>query len=142
MTPPKATPPRNLIMMVKTLADTKTALPRKQKGILGKEYGVNVEVSQVLDSLHYTAGAGKLMPHLRFSLKGQDLFVRSYKPGDWELAVKRAYDDLVTQSGVFGSLSIKPRETAGAGGKVAGASKMKKKGLFERLMAKFMETED
>lgn len=143
-----SSPSTELLKMVKTLADTKASMPRKQRGILHKEYGVNVEVTKVFDALQYSAGAGRLMPDLRFTLKGRALSVRSYKSGDWEAAVKRAYADLLTQSGALATGSIKEPEPPGSiaqkprpPGDPKAPKARKKKGLFERLMGLFIESE-
>jgi hypothetical protein len=145
LSPPTSSPPEELIRMVKTLADIKADMPRKHRGILGKEYGLNVDVTKVMDALHYTAGAGKLMPDLRFSLKAHGVSIRSYKPGDWETTVKRAYDDLLANSGAFKGLSIKLREPTGATAEVARRSRKaqprKKRGIFDRIMGVFTDSE-
>lgn len=138
-------PPEELIRMVKTLADVKTSLPRKRRGVLSKEYGVNVEVTKVMDALHYTAGGGKLMPDLRFAVKANRVLVRSYKPGDWEAALKRAHDDLIAQSGAFEGFSIKLREPTSDSAEAASpprdAQPKKKTGIFDRVMGMFIDSE-
>ena len=134
--------------MVMTLADVKATLPPKLRGILRQEYGVSVEANKTfVGNLHYTAGSGKLMPDLRFTVSahGERLVLR-YKPGDWELALKKAYDDLVAQSGAFGGLPIKLPEPASDIGKEArplgDTQPRKNKGLFGRLLEWFFGPED
>jgi hypothetical protein len=133
-------------MMVKTLADVKASMPPKQRGVIKKEYGVNLEVNKVMGALHYTAGRGGLKPDFRCILKGEGVVVRSYKPGDWEPALKKAYDDLVAQSGAFAGLSVRLPEPISDIGEEAhpprDAQPQKKKGVFDRLLGMFTVSED
>jgi len=143
LSPLASLPSNELIKMVITLASVKTSMPRKHRSIIKKEYGLNVEANKVMGDLHYTAGGSRLMPDLRFNLKAGSVMVRSYKPGDWEIALKSAYDDLVSQSGVFGKLSIKfPEPTKELTRSSKTTRTKKKKGLFERLTGMFIEPED
>ena len=147
MSPLASLPSKELAEMVKTLADLKASMPRKLRGVLKKEYGVDVQVDNTLGVINYTAGGGRLMPNLRFTLMANGAFlVRRYKPGDWEPALKRAYDDLVAQSGAFGRLSIKLPEPTSDIGKGARPPKnrqpQKNKGLLDRLLGIFIESED
>ena len=109
MSPPVSLPSKEMLRMVITIADMKASMPRRLRDVINKEYGVIVQVSKLPGGVHYTAGGKKVMPDLRFVLKrdGKALRLESYTPGDWELELKRAYDDLVTQSGAFEGLSIK-----------------------------------
>ena len=134
--------------MVKTLADVKASMPPKLRGILSREYGVSLECNRVRGGGgHYTAGGGKLLPDLRFTVKEDGrCLTHSYKPGDWELALKRAHDDLVAQSGAFEGLSIKLPEPPSATSKeahpVEGEQPQKNKGVFGRLLGMFTEPEE
>jgi len=106
--------------MVSTLADVEATLPRKLRGVINKEYGVNVRVDKSLGAVHYMAGASKVMPEFRFTLKADGkLLLRTYKSGDWETGLRRAYDDLVAQSGAFAGLSITLPEPTSHTGKAA-----------------------
>jgi len=146
MSPTVSRPSGELIGMVKTLADMKVRMPLKQKSVLRKEYGVKVRVNKFLGTLHYTAGGKALTPGLRFSLKGNRIIVRVYNPGDWELALKKAYDDWVTQSGTIERMSVVPREATSAIGEKArpprNAEKQKDKGFLGRLTSFFSKSED
>ncbi len=139
-------PSGELIGMVKTLADMKARMPLKQRSVLNKEYGVRVGVNKIFGALHYTAGGKEPTPGLRFALKGNRIIVRVYNPGDWELALKKAYDDLVAQSGAFERLSVKlPEATRDIGEEARpprSAQQQKNKGFFGRLVGIFTRSED
>jgi hypothetical protein len=134
-----------LLSMVRTLADVKASMPRKLRGVINRVYGVNVEVNKVVGGdTHYMASSGGMMPDLRFTSKaGGRVLVHSYKPGDWELAVKRAHDDLVAQSGAFEGLSIKlPQPTSDIGKEAhppGGKGPQKNKDFIGRLLGMFVE---
>jgi hypothetical protein len=138
-------PSPELIMMVRTLAEARAVMPRKHRGAIRKEYGVSVEVNSVMGIPQYTAGGGALMTDFRFIVRAEGVRVRSYKPGDWELAIERAYDDLLAGSGVFAGLSVKPPEPmsdAGGEARPADHARPLKKGVLDRLMGVFIEPED
>jgi len=132
--------------MVKTLADAKARMPLKHKTVLNKEYGVRVEVNKILGTLHYTAGGKRLTPGLRFAVKGNRIVVRLYNPGNWEAAFKKAYEDLVAQSGAFEGLSVGIPKTTGDIDEKARrpktAEQQKGKGFFGRLTGFFAKSED
>lgn len=147
MSPSASETPDELIRMVRTLADVKASAPRKLRGVIKKEYGVDVHVHKTLEQVQYTAFGGKLMPDLVFNLEGRGgVRVRSYKPGDWEVRLKKAYDDLVAQSGAFGRLSIRIPEPKSAVRKEPRPPRrrqpQKDRGFFRRLLGKFFESED
>jgi hypothetical protein len=138
-------PSPELIRMVRALADAKASMPRRWRGAIKKEYGVNVEVNNIMGTVQYTAGGGALMTDLRFILRAEGVLVRSHKPGDWELAVKTAYDDLLARSGAFAGLSVKPPEPisdAGRQARPADHARPQKKSALDRLMGMFIEPED
>lgn len=114
-------------MMVMTLADAKLCTPVKLRDVLKKECSAHAQVDKLLDSVQYWAGGQRMMPDFRFSLKaGGIVLVRSYNPGDWELASKRAYDELVARSGPFEGVSVKlpePLRRAGEASPSAGGRK-------------------
>jgi hypothetical protein len=139
LSPPAFLPNEELVEMVRNQAEVKASMPPKLRGILTKDYGVNVQVDKVFGTISYTAGSGRLMPDLRFTLKADgEILVRSYNSGDWELAVKRAHDDLVAQSGAFEGLSIKlpePISRTGKGARPPAKRKpQKSKSSFLRLL--------
>jgi hypothetical protein len=135
-----------LIKMVRSLADLKARLPREQRGVIKKEYGVDVQVDKTFGPAQYTASGGRLVPDIRFVLNVDgEIVLRGYKPGDWEIGLKKAYDDLVAHSGAFGRLSIDPPESTSDMGKKARPPRNRqtqKKPFFWRFLGKFIEFED
>ena len=127
--------------MAKTLADVKARMPLKRRGILNKEYGVRVEVNKILGTLNYTVGGKKLTPSLRFAVKGNRIIVRVYNPGEWESALKKAYEDLMAQSGAFEGFSVGIPEAIGYIGEESRPPKrgqhQKDKGFFAHLTGIF-----
>lgn|GEM_PF-3106443 len=145
MSPSASSPSMELIGMVRTLADARASMPPKQRGTIRKEYGVNVDVTDFLGTLNYTAGGGKLMPDLRFMVEEDRILLRGYKPGDWEAALKRAYDDLLAQSGAFAGISVRiPRPISDASGGAIPRrhARPRKKGVLDRILGTFTESED
>ena len=127
-----------LVKMVKTLADVKASMPPRHRGVIKKEYGVDVQVGKTLGMIQYTASGRRLMPDFVFVLeKGEGVKVVSYNAGDWEVRLKKAYDDLVAQSGVFGRLSvILPEPTSDTEKETRSPGErrpQKNEGLFQRL---------
>jgi len=132
--------------MVMTLAEGKARMPPKQRGNIRKQYSVDVVVTKFLGGLQYRAGGGRLLNDLRFLVRENRVLLRKYKPGDWESALKRAYDDLLAQAGIFAGLSVRPPELASDVGKTAHTSRrpqpQEAKGIFDRVMALFTKSED
>ena len=134
MSPPASLHSEELVMMVMTLADAKLGAPVKLRDVLKKEYGVHAEVDKLLGSVQYSAGGQRMMPDFRFSLKaGGIVLVRSYNPGDWELALKRAYDDLVARSGPFEGVSVKLPELPKRAGEASPSAGGRKPQLSVKL---------
>lgn len=146
MSTPESLPSEELVSMVRTLADVKASMPRKLRGIFSREYGVSLESNKAGNgSDHYTAGGGKLLPDLRFTFRADGrCSIHSYKPGDWGLAVKRAHDDLMAQSGAFEGLSIELPEPPSDIGKETrppgNTQPQKNKGVIDRFLGVFFES--
>ena len=145
---PASLPSDELMNMVRTLADVKASMPPKLRGVISRDYGLSVQADKSpKGSIHYTAGGGKLVPDLRVTQKADGrVLVHSYKPGDWELALRKAYDDMVAQSGAFEGLSIKIPEPDNRIAKAEDSPEeerpQKNRGLLDRFLGMYTDHED
>jgi hypothetical protein len=89
----KVLPPTVLLFKVIFIADLKELLPFSKKGLFNKAMGIFCERHNLPQGAFFYTAGGTVFRKLRFTWEHNgSITIQTYKPGDWEVAIDKAYE--------------------------------------------------